>query len=250
MAGRHGGIAPDGEGCSQAATEVEAIATATVIAGLRSRLRKQEILEHPKVVSELRKLEQQLGAQLGYADRNPGRHRSEDDAWIDQRPSDAAGDLMPNPCTATTPAEFIQALWQYKAWSGDPSWRRMATRAGQAVVHSTMYAAMNGDVLPKFDVVRAIIIGCGGGDDDLESYTRAWQRIQISLIVSSRRSGPDRQRLVSAPISALITAYEKGQQRQRYRGTTWLPETTYGEYCGPGAADLRSGTWLVRCHRS
>jgi hypothetical protein len=62
----------------------------------------------------------------------------------------------------------------------------MAALAGQAVVHSTMYAAMNGDALPKFEVVRAIIIGCGGGDDDLDSYTRAWRRIQTSLIVSSR----------------------------------------------------------------
>jgi hypothetical protein len=53
----------------------------------------------------------------------------------------------------------------------------MAKRAGQAVVHSTMYAAMNGDTLPKLDVVKAIIIGCGGGEDDLSSFASAWRRI-------------------------------------------------------------------------
>ena len=53
----------------------------------------------------------------------------------------------------------------------------MAKRAGQAVVHSTMYAAMNGDTLPKLDVVKAIIVGCGGGEDDLSSFASAWRRI-------------------------------------------------------------------------
>lgn len=195
MTSRHGSVAPDGEGYSHTATEAEATAAATVIAGLRSRLRRQEILEHATVLSELHKLEQQLTAQLVYADHSPGRHRSESGTAMSEQPGDAAGsDLKPNPCAATTVAEFIEALWKYKAWSGDPSWRRMAARTGQAVVHSTMYAAMNGDALPKFDVVRAIIIGCNGGDDDLESYTRAWRRIQTSLIVSSRRAEPGHQR--------------------------------------------------------
>jgi hypothetical protein len=36
-------------------------------------------------------------------------------------------------------------------------------------VHSTMYNPMNGDVLvlPKLDVVKAIIIGCGGVEQRL-----------------------------------------------------------------------------------
>jgi hypothetical protein len=98
----------------------------------------------------------------------------------------------------TAPAEFIEALRRYKAWSGDPLWRRMAARAGQEIVHSTMYAAMNGEVLPKFEVVRAIIIGCGGSDEDLDSFTRAWRQIKTqqitSIIDSSRRAGPGHQR--------------------------------------------------------
>jgi hypothetical protein len=76
----------------------------------------------------------------------------------------------------------------------------MAARAGQEIVHSTMYAAMNGAVLPKFEVVRAIIIiGCGGSDEDLDSFTRAWReimtrQIKTSIIDSSRRAGPGHQR--------------------------------------------------------
>jgi hypothetical protein len=157
--------------------EAPAIDAARIVAGLRWRLQHQEILEHPKVLSELRKLYQQVAEQLESADPNPGRHRSTAGNEI----GDAPGfDLKPDPLAATTPAEFVQALWQFKAWFGDPSWRKMAEQAGQAVVHSTMYAAMNGDALPKLEVVKAIIIGCGGAEDDLRSFTSAWRRLDAA----------------------------------------------------------------------
>lgn len=197
---RHGRGTPDGQDCSQTAADVEASTTATVIAGLRWRLRRRETLEHPKVLSELQKLEEQIADQLAHPDRTPGRHRSTVSTVstvgtaISQQIGDAAGfDLKPDPLQATTPAEFIEALRQYKFWSGDPSWRSMAKRAGQAVVHSTMYAAMNGDTLPKLDVVKAIIIGCGGGEDDLSSFASAWRRI------GSGRAG--RASFMSAPVA-------------------------------------------------
>jgi hypothetical protein len=60
MSGRHGRGSTDGQDCSQTAADVEASATATVIAGLRWRLRRRETLEHPKVLSELQKLEEQI----------------------------------------------------------------------------------------------------------------------------------------------------------------------------------------------
>lgn len=174
MSGRPG----NGQDRPQAAVEAEAAATATVIAGLRWRLRQQETLEHPKVLDELRKLEEQVALQLEQSGRTPGRHRAAAVQAISEQIGDAEGfDLKPDPLEATTAAEFISALWQYKAWSGDPSWRKMAARAGQAVVHSTMYTAMNGDVLPKLEVMRAIVIGCGGGEDDLRAFATAWRRI-------------------------------------------------------------------------
>jgi hypothetical protein len=175
MAGPHSRGA---RGSQDNPAEAPAIYAARIVAGLRWHLQHQEILEHPKVLSELLKLYQQVAEQLETADPNPGRHRSTVGNEISQQISDVPGvDLKPDPLAATTPAEFIRALWQYKAWSGDPSWRKMAEQAGQAVVHSTMYAAMNGDALPKFDVVKAIIIGCGGGEDDLRAFASAWRRI-------------------------------------------------------------------------
>jgi hypothetical protein len=61
----------------RAAAEAEAAATATAIARLRSRISRPGTLEHPAVLRELSKLEQQLITQLdSQVGRRPGRHRS------------------------------------------------------------------------------------------------------------------------------------------------------------------------------
>jgi hypothetical protein len=200
MAGLYGRGSRGGHDDPQAATEALAIYEATVIAGLRWRLQHQEILEHPKVRDELQKLYQQVSDQFETADPNPGRHRSTAGNAISEQISDAPGfDLKPSPATATNAAEFIQALWQYKAWSGDPSWRKIAKRAGQAVVHSTMYQAMNGAALPKFDVVEAIIIGCGGDEEDLRAFSSAWHRLAPARTLTPAEGN----RILSAPITRL-----------------------------------------------
>jgi hypothetical protein len=178
MPGRHGR-----DGCDdrdpQAAIDEEAAATVTAIAGLRRRLRRQEILWHPQVRNALLILQEQVEEQLGDADQGgAGRHRSAVSKAAGRLVSDAAGfDQKPDPLTATTPAEFVQQLWQFKYWSGDPSWRAMASNASQMVAHSTMYNAMNSDHLPKFDVMKAIIVGCGGDEEDLKVFASAWRRV-------------------------------------------------------------------------
>lgn len=179
----------------------EAEATATAIAGLRFRLRRPGALEHPAVKRELRKLEEQVIAiQAG---RAPGRHRSPLEEAVGRQIREQIGDvcgfdLKPDPLTATTSAQFIRALWQYKIWSGDPSWRKMAAQAGQKVVHSTMHAAMHAAALPKLDVVKAIIIGCGGGEDDLRLFVTAWRRIESARINETALGA----RFLSAPLAA------------------------------------------------
>lgn len=184
MNGRH---VPDGDGQNDplAAIEKEATNTAHFITGLGWRLlQRPELLEHPKVLSALRN----LAELLPYLDESAGRHRSAIGTEITQQINDAFGDdLKPNPLTATTSAEFIDALRQYRAWSGDPSWRMIAKQSGRTVVYSTMWNAMNGTALPKLDVVKAIVIGCGGGEDDLSSFVTAWRRIALSRARDSFR---------------------------------------------------------------
>jgi hypothetical protein len=62
-----------------------------------------------------------------------------------------------------------------------------------------MHAAMNGNTLPKLDVVKAIIIGCGGSDDDLRMFVTAWRRLE-SARITSPTLGPG---FLAAPVATL-----------------------------------------------
>ena len=209
MSGRHSRSTPGGgQGGPPAEAEAEADATATTIAGLRWRLMQHpQTLHYAKVRRELRQLEELITAHLDHAGPSPGRHRCATGLPSSQQIGDADGfDLKPDPLTATTPAQFNTALRHYRAWSGNPPWRKMAENAGQACVHSTMYAAVNAGTLPKLEVVKAIITGCGGSDDDLRAYATAWRRITTG----HTGTPPPNGHILPAPLPAprLIAAGE------------------------------------------
>jgi hypothetical protein len=176
---RRAGRGPGGREQPPAGADTEADATVVAIAGLRRQLKRPGALEHPDVLRELRRLDEQVTAQLaGQAGRKPGRHRQHA-----EHISGAAGcGFKPDPLTADTAEQFIRVLWMYKIWRGNPSFREMAARAGQTVVHSTMHAAMHRTTMPKLYVVKAIITGCGGDADDVSTFTAAWQRIETRNI--------------------------------------------------------------------
>jgi len=93
---------------------------------------------------------------------------------------DAEGyDLKPNPLTAKTPAELVTALREYRTWAGTPPLRDMAAIARPKVAHTTMWSALNGSGLPKFQVVMAIVQGCGGSQEDLRAFATAYRRISL-----------------------------------------------------------------------
>ena len=172
--------------------------------GLRRRLKRLGSLEHPSVRHELRKLAEEV-AELEDSKRRPGRHRS-NVTRLPVRPVDQEdqaddspdADLKPDPATARTIAEFIAMLWQFRAWAGDPSWRKIAARSHYKAVHSTIYSAMHGTALPKLIVVNAIVLGCGGDDADLAAYCDAWWRIGSASVTDS----PTDSGLLPAPVPA------------------------------------------------
>lgn len=157
--------------------DIRADETARTIAGLRGRLWYQGLVQHPRVNQEMQALFDQWAVLQGRANSRRGRHRTAAEADGELVASPSRSELEPKPLAATTPAAFVEVLRQYRAWHGSPSWRNMAIRANQAVVFSTMHTAMNSDALPKFEVMKAIVIGCGGGEADLEKFTAAWRRI-------------------------------------------------------------------------
>jgi len=86
------------------------------------------------------------------------------------------GDLRPEPL-AHTAAEFVAALRQFRIWSGEPSFRTMASRSSRPA--STLAAALNADTLPPMETMIAVIIGCNGSIEDQREYTTAWRQIRL-----------------------------------------------------------------------
>jgi transcriptional regulator with XRE-family HTH domain len=88
--------------------------------------------------------------------------------------------LKSDPFSAATPADFTAALRKYRRWAGSPAFSDMAAHAKHRVAANAMHAAINGKALPKLDVVKAIITGCGGSEDDLQAFATAWRHIAVS----------------------------------------------------------------------
>lgn len=88
-------------------------------------------------------------------------------------------DLRPDPLSATSPAQFMELLRQYRLWCGEPSYRDMAKACGHTYAASTLCTALNKNKLPKQRLLHAIIYTCGGDDTDIQAWTTAWRRITL-----------------------------------------------------------------------
>jgi hypothetical protein len=114
----------------------------------------------------------ELSVQLDRAGtERPARHAIED----------ADGhDLRPDPLTAHNTAELVDALRRYRIWAGEPSFREMAANSRQRAAASTMCSALlDEESLPTPEVIEAVVIGCGGGQQDLQAFMTAWRRIRF-----------------------------------------------------------------------
>jgi len=87
--------------------------------------------------------------------------------------------LCPDPATVQTPAEFMDCLRRYRIWSGKISYREMERKCGRRFAASTICTAMQCDELPGFDMVLAIVVACGGGEEHQLSFLSAWRSIQL-----------------------------------------------------------------------
>lgn len=147
------------------------------ISKIRHQLASPDMLNNPAINNELQELYKQVWTAQ---EQRAGRHRLQAQVRTVPQPiRDAAGyDLKPDPLTAGTSAELVARLREYREWSGEPPFRKMAEQARQKVAHSTIFAALNSNDLPRLEVVMAIIAGCGGGMDDQRAFVTAWRRIK------------------------------------------------------------------------
>jgi hypothetical protein len=88
-------------------------------------------------------------------------------------------DLCPDPGTARTPEEFMDALRGFRAWAGKPSFRAMERQCARRFAASTMCTALRADTLPSLDMVHAIVTGCGGSPRHVHAFATACRRLSL-----------------------------------------------------------------------
>jgi hypothetical protein len=98
--------------------------------------------------------------------------------------------LRPDPVVeATDAASLIRTLNDFRAYAGDPSFREMERGCGRLRSHSTLHRVLTGDRMPTQVEVKAVILGCGGTEEDVSRYVSAWRQIRL----------PDREPAQLAP---------------------------------------------------
>ena len=167
----------DPQAKAEPAAEPRQAKLAGEISKIRHQLASPDMLNNPAINNELQELYKQVWTAQ---EQRAGRHRLQTQVRTVPQPiMDAAGyNLKPDPLTAETSAELVARLREYREWSGEPPFRKMAEQARQKVAHSTIFTALNSNDLPRLEVVMAIIAGCGGGMDDQRAFVTAWRRIK------------------------------------------------------------------------
>lgn len=104
-------------------------------------------------------------------------------------------DMRPDPGSARTPVEYIQALRLFHIWAGRPSYRTMERASGGSPVASTFCKLLRRDDLPpRFEAIDAFLRACGAREDDLMRFSTAWRR--LSMPVRATANSPGRLRSV------------------------------------------------------
>jgi hypothetical protein len=94
-------------------------------------------------------------------------------------PDSPGFDLCPDPLTAETAADLLAALSRFRIWAGEPSFQDMQCLSEPRTAASTMCTALGSSSLPSERVVRAIVTGCGGTQEQLQAFITAWRRIRL-----------------------------------------------------------------------
>jgi hypothetical protein len=104
--------------------------------------------------------------------------------------------LRPDPVVeATDAASLIRTLNDFRAYAGDPSFREMERGCDRLRSHSTLHRVLTGDRMPTQVEVKAVILGCGGTEEDVSRYVSAWRQIRL----------PDREPAqLAPPIRAVV----------------------------------------------
>ncbi|MFC3995661.1 hypothetical protein ACFOVU_07035 [Nocardiopsis sediminis] len=87
-------------------------------------------------------------------------------------------DQRPDPMQAATTGAYVRAMRELQAWA-DLSYRDLERFCGGVCAYSTFWKALRDDTrLPKLVLVNALVVACGGTEDDYQRWATAWRRIK------------------------------------------------------------------------
>ncbi|WP_017623974.1 hypothetical protein [Nocardiopsis chromatogenes] len=78
-----------------------------------------------------------------------------------------------NPYAATTTAEFLQAMREYRTRAGTPTFEEMEYRSGGVCTAQRFRSTLDGKAMPTIALVGAFITACGGDADACGEWTAA-----------------------------------------------------------------------------
>lgn len=99
--------------------------------------------------------------------------------------------FKPNPLSASTPEEFVEAMRAFREWAGgggEFSARKLAHWSGGAFSHATINKILS-EFYPfpekptvKVSYVIGFIKACGGSDDDVTEWVTAWRQAYKRMV--------------------------------------------------------------------
>jgi len=149
-------------------------------------------------ISEARVCSDQARRDLAVVryERYQARHRraDPDPAVRAVVPDPPGASLCPDPAAVQTSDQFMDALRMYRIWAGRPSYRVMERQCGRCFAASTICTALQGNSLPSLNMVRAIVIACGGSEKDQIGFAAAWRRLTMPQPDAGQPAKPSRVR--------------------------------------------------------
>lgn len=91
-------------------------------------------------------------------------------------------DGQPDPLEATSEEHLLDLLRQFHRWAGGYSSRQLAKWSGGAFSHTTVSALLSEGSTAKrpplkLTYLQGVIRACGGGEEELKRWTKAWRRV-------------------------------------------------------------------------
>src|SRR5690606_42084661 len=92
-------------------------------------------------------------------------------------------DGQPDPLEATSEEHLLDLLRQFRRWAGNYSARQLAEWSGGASSHTTVNALLSEGSTTKrpplkLTYLQGVIRACGGGEEELKRWTKAWRLVQ------------------------------------------------------------------------